>query len=206
MANPPVMALRQLRLAVLAALNAANLGANIDSPGDWSTPPEKLPAILLRVSQEQKEPVSKGQVQFTTVSGVELEARVEATTAVDAQDAIEDLGARIERALFTNHDLIAMVQQVAWVKSSIDIRSEGKKHIGGIKMLIGFEMYEAFDPFDAQDPPPLTEIGLHVDLAAPFDAAGTYVNPPFPNAVSPAPRTSGPDGRDEGFLDIQLPQ
>ena len=58
------------------------------------------------------------------------------------------------------------------------------------------------------DPVPsaFQEAQIHLDTTTPFDASGTYPNPPFPDAVQPAPRTSGPDGRAEGGLDIQLPQ
>lgn len=55
---------------------------------------------------------------------------------------------------------------------------------------------------------PITSVGIHADLGAPFDPNGTYTPstdaPPYTPA--PAPRTSGPDGRDEGALDITLPQ
>lgn len=73
-------------------------------------------------------------------------------------------------------------------------------------MHIEVEFYqgpEAFFPIVAV---PLDSIGLHVDTAQPFDPNGTYANPPFPASVHPAPRTSGPDGRDEGALNINLPQ
>lgn len=86
-------------------------------------------------------------------------------------------------------------------------------------MRIECEMFETFDPtampptastWPVQAPAtvPLDSIGIHLDLAAPFDPSGTYI----PNADAPAytpttaPRTIGPDGRDEAALDITLPQ
>ena len=206
MANPPILASRQLRLAAIAALQAASLDAQIESPGDWQTPSERLPMILLRMARERKESTSKGMPTFTTTSVMELSARLEATSEIAAQDAIEALGARIEQALLTNYSLISLVQQVAFIERSIEVTATGRHHVGEFKMAVGFEVFEAFDVLDVSPPEALTEIGVHVDLAAPFDANGTYANPPFPDAVSPAPRTSGPDGRDEGYLDIQFPQ
>ncbi len=206
MAGQTILARRQVRLAALAALNGANLGATIDSPGDWSTPPDRLPAILLRAPSDRKESVAKTQPEFTTTVALEIEARVGANTAEAAQDRLESLGAAIEQALFTNHDLIALLQQVASVDTRTEITAEGRAHIGMLKMVVDLELFEAFDPFAVAAPPALTSVGIHVDMANPFDANGTYANPPFPDAVSPAPRTSGPDGRDEGALDITLPQ
>ena len=58
-----------------------------------------------------------------------------------------------------------------------------------------FELYEPNAPIDLQT------ITLNVDLQNIFDATGTYSNPPFPAAVVPAPRTTGPDGRDEGYVE-----
>ena len=38
------------------------------------------------------------------------------------------------------------------------------------------------------------------------EESGTYTGSPFPGSVTAAPRTTGPDGRDEGALQIDLPQ
>ena len=67
-----------------------------------------------------------------------------------------------------------------------------------------------FDPFNdaplCLQPvlPDLAGLGIHVDLVSQFDAAGTYVGSLFPSSVAPAPRQSGPDGRDEGALNFNL--
>lgn len=210
MADLLMTARRQVRLAVLAALSGASLGATIQCPGDWETPPSKLPAILMRVSGDRKESIMRGPPEFTTTVTVEIEARVEAATAEAAQDALEALCYAIECAIFTNYALTSIIQQVASIDSVIDITADGRRQLGGAMMTFAFELVEVFDPV-LQSPVqpvavPLTEVQLHNDMLGTFDPAGTYANPPFPASVTPAPRTTGPDGRDEGALDINLPQ
>ena len=205
MANQTMLARRQIRLAALAALTGASFtGVTIESPGDWSTPPEALPAILLRATDDRKESITKGQPEFTTTVSIEIDARVGATDPSAAQDAIEAICYSIEMALMTNYALISIVNQVASVDTKMEISSDGKIHFGGARMTVNFEVPEMFDPFETTPPPALTSFGLHFDAGAPFDATGTYSNLLFPGL--PAPRTSGPDGRDEGALDITLPQ
>jgi hypothetical protein len=201
MADQTMLARRQLRLAALAALQSANLGATIECPGDWTTPCEILPAILFRSPREHKESIAKTLPEFTTSITFDLEARVEANTAEAAQDAIEALGYQIEQALLTNQALIVLIQQVASIDTEVDITAEGRRHIGGVKMSFVFEVCEFYEPSITNS---LEGISIHADLIAPFDATSTYESPAFPDAVPPAPRTSGPDGRDEGALDFDF--
>lgn len=205
-----MLARRRVRLAALAALTGDSfIGVTIDSPGDWNTPPEGVPAILLRAPDDRKESIGRGAPQFTTSCSVEIEARVGAVTEGEAQDAIEALCFSIEMALLTNDALIRIINQVASVDTRTEVSADGRIHYGGARMVFVFEMPEMFDSFgiDASSPgwpTPLTSFGLHFDAGAPFDATGTYPNPFL--AATPAPRTTGPDGRDEGALDIVLPQ
>jgi hypothetical protein len=48
-------------------------------------------------------------------------------------------------------------------------------------------------------------VNLHADLISQFDPLGVYGALLFPDAVQPAPRTAGPDGRDEGYVEINFP-
>jgi hypothetical protein len=216
----PMLARRQLRLAAVGALTPLQTSAQIatlDTPGDWATPPEKLPAVLLRTGRGRKDSINKGMAEFNTTIILEIEARVEAITAQAAQDAIEALAYAIENALYTDYNVIGMVQQVVSVDEEIEITSEGKRHLGGIKMAITFEMVEIFDP--TATPPALTtwpvvppatvsmtSMGIHFDMMGTFDANGTYTPPVDspPYTPVPAPRTTGPDGRDEAALNLTL--
>ncbi|MBO9647362.1 MAG: hypothetical protein J7605_02545 [Variovorax sp.] len=214
----PMSARRQLRLAIVAELAAKVAGITLVSPGDWPTPPEKLPAVLVNAPTEQKTSVNRGMPEFRTLISIVVQGQVTASTAEEVQDRIEDLAYRVEEAIFKGYWINSLIEQFASVQTDVECTADGKRQLAGFRMTIGCETFEAFEPTTAPPPPqgtwppadpalaPLESVGIHVDTTAPFDATGTYPSPPFPDAVLPAPRTSGPDGRDEGALDIQLPQ
>lgn len=206
MADSPMLARRLIRLAALDALKSDTdlAGVNIESPGDWTTPPSKLPAILMRSPSDRKESIAKTSPEFTTNVIIEIEARDDAKNPEEAQDNIEDLCFKIEQALLTNYGLIRLINQVASVDTKTEISADGKIHFGAAMMIFTFELPEMFEPVTQFQT--LDNVQLHADMQSPFDPSGTYTNPPFPSSVTPAPRTSGPDGRDEGALNIDLTQ
>lgn len=214
----PMLARRQFRQAVVAALQGIP-GLAVDSPGDWNTPPAKLPSALVRVSGDRKESQGPQLPTFTTSVSLDIVLRVQALSAAAAQDSLEALGYTVEQQLLTNYAVIGMLQQVASIETEVEITSEGREHIARASMRVVGELFESFDPTEAAPAPstwpvvpaatvPLDSIGLHADLTNVFDPSGTYAPsadaPPY--TPTPAPRTSGPDGRDEGALDITLPQ
>jgi hypothetical protein len=203
MAAGLILARRQIRLAAVEALKAARLGIEIQSPGNWSTPEDDLPMIMLRTPGDRKQAIAKQQPNFDTTVTLELEAKVKGSSADDAQDAIDELGAQIEQALFTDYTLNRLISLWASVETRTGVSSEGRDHIGALKILANVELFEEFY---AEAESPLEGVDIHVDTGSPFDPTGTYAGPPFPASVNPAPRTSGPDGRDEGGLSIDLPQ
>jgi hypothetical protein len=174
---------------------------------------------LLRVAAERKDSVVKQMPEFTTSVTLDIGLRVQGATAEVAQDALEALGYQVEQALFTHYGLVGMLQQIGGVDVDVEISSEGREHFGGAHVRVNCELFEAFDPTAVAPAlttwPPvvpatvaLQTAGIHLDMDAPFDASGTYT--PSPDAPlytpTPAPRTTGPDGRDEAALDITLPQ
>jgi hypothetical protein len=206
MADATMLARRQVRLAVVAALKGFPTLANvvIQSPGAVPTPPENLPAILVRCSREHKESINRGMPEFTSTVTIEVEARLSASNGVDAQDMIEALGYQVEQAILTNQPLIAIVQQVMAIDTDLEITTEARDVIAGYRASFHFELPEMFDPAVSIDFPPLGGMGLHLDLINVFDPLGTYPGSPFPASVVPAPRSYGPDGRDEGAADLPL--
>ncbi len=213
-----MLARRQFRLAVVSALQAIG-GLMVESPGDWNTPPAKLPAALVRVSGDRKESRGPQLPTFTTSVSLDIVLRVQAMTAEATQDSLEALGYTVEQQLLTNYAVIGMLQQMSSVETEVEITAEGREHIGRASMRVVGELFESFDPTAPAPAPstwpvvpaptvPLDSIGLHADLTNVFDPSGTYT--PSADAPSytptPAPRTSGPDGRDEGALDMTLPQ
>jgi hypothetical protein len=84
-----------------------------------------------------------------------------------------------------------------------DVSADGATHVGTMSIALGVEMFETFYPdVNAQ----LAEIDLTADLVNVADPNGTYPDSPFPDAVTPAPRTAGPDGRAEGFVKVNFSQ
>lgn len=213
----PMLARRLLRLAVVQVLTDRIDGITVLSPGNWPTPAEKLPAVLVKVSSERKQSKQRGMPEFDTTCTVTVEGRVSADTPEAAQDAIEDLGYRVEEAILKGFWINQVVQQFASIATDADVSSEGKTHLGGFRMTIECEVFEAFDPtVTAPDgttwplPEPIVPtidvqgLDLHADMTSPFDASGTYAPGEFQSVVTTAPRTTGPDGRDEAALQINL--
>ncbi len=207
----PMSARRQVRLAVMVALETIPGINTLESPGQWPTPEEKLPAILMRAPRSSKESKARAQPQFDTTVTVDIEARLKGKSQEDAQDQIEALEDAIENALLKSYWLVKIVQQVSSIESETEINVDGKPYLAGLKMSLSFECYEVFDPAaDAPTasawPPPapvivaLQEIGIHADLINVFDAYGTYSDAEFP--YLPAPRPYGPDGRDEAYVQL----
>jgi hypothetical protein len=202
-----ILARRQLRLSAKAVI-AALTGVTVESPGDWNIVPSKLPNIRVRVPSERKSSSTRSMPTFTTTASLQILATLQAGTADDAQDQIDALGQLIEAAFFSAQPLVRMCQQFTSVNTEVEVTAEGERHIARMLMTVDCEMFESFDPTEINpaDYPALQQLNVHVDMLAPFDPSGTYANPPFPDSVTPAPRTSGPDGRDEGRLQIDLPQ
>ena len=129
---------RMLRLAALGAVqrNQTAMGLlTLDSPGDWNTPPEKLPAVLLRSGDERKISLIKGQAEFLTSVSLELEGRIEATSETAAQDAIELLYYNLENILLGDENILNMIEQVASVDVRFEITAEGRRHLAGFKAI-----------------------------------------------------------------------
>ena len=220
-----MLARRQLRLAVIGALNAAKAANSfawtIYSPGDWPTDAASLASgaveFLVRCGDEAKAPVDPGALmgipKFNTDCTIEIEARLVGNDAPTAQDSIEALGYTVENLLLTDYSLGLAVQQFASVHTKTEVTAEGAPHIAGFFMQLGMQVYEEFDP-SAVAPPaatwplvpnpigPLKTIGISMDLGNVFDPRGTYQGAEFDEAT-PAPRRFGPDGRIEELLLIQ---
>ena len=201
-----ILARRQVRQAAQLVLDTLT-GVVVLSPGDWETPPKNFPEIKLRCGNDTKTATAKQAPTFTTQVTLEIIARVQAATDVDAQDALEALGQRIEAAVFGCVPLVRIIQQVSSVTTQTQISAEGEQHIGALLMTAQFEVFEAFDPIEL-DPSlavTLAQMNVHVDTIRPVDKISTYAIPPFPDSVTPAPRTVGPNGRDEGHIQITIP-
>ncbi|MFM0022189.1 hypothetical protein [Paraburkholderia azotifigens] len=173
-------------------------GVKLQSPGDWNVVAAKLPSIKVRYGGEEKQSLgNSGQTSFRTTSIFEIRVDVSAISGPAALLALEGLQADIEAAIFKSVPLRNLAQDFPFVRIQTDVSAEGETHIGGMLISLGVQMYETFYPdVTAQ----LAEIDLTADMVNVYDPTGTYADPPFPDAVNPAPRTEGPDGRAEGFV------
>ncbi|PMQ04163.1 hypothetical protein DyAD56_15860 [Dyella sp. AD56] len=204
----------ELRDLTVAALKASNIaGGNVYSVRSWPTTAMSYPVIYVKTPIEDRESLGpNGAPQYKVTSTIRIIARVQvppqandAGTAV-AEAALESLKAQIEVAVINNPSIMVLLQQFPFTRSEMGINSEGSQAFGELALDIGMEFYQGPEDFYPIVGTPIEELTLDADLTNVTDPSGTYPNPPFPASVTPAPRTSGPDGRAEGGLDIQLPQ
>lgn len=204
----------QLLQIMTAALKAANTlaGTNIYAPGDWPTDPQQGPAIQVgRQISENKISTVRGQPAFTTTAMITVDGRLAKTTGEDALTAIEILGDQIMQAILTSESLNRLLQQFSGVETAQEIDSSTGFHIAQITVRFALEFFESQEEFYMPVNPVAVEgIDVAVDSKNIFDPSGTYSGTPvtdnFPDAVVPAPRTEGPDGRTEGYIKVDLPQ
>lgn len=193
-----------LRGLVVTALRNANTlaGDRVFAPRDWAVTGKDMPALLVDDQREESE--SRGPIgfpSFITTAVIVVDGRVERETETTVKADLATLRGQIKAAVLTSYDIVRQVEQIAAVRSEVRVSAETKKHVGELRLEFAFRYPEDFEPTVTDT---LDAVDLHADLAAPFDPAGTYPSPPFPDAVRPAPRASGPDGRDEGRVRIDL--
>ncbi|VVE06673.1 hypothetical protein [Pandoraea sputorum] len=199
MSDPTARA--EFRAALLSVL-ALIPDVRLFSPGDWTVPATKLPAMKVRQGKDKKESNGvNGQTAFTTVSIFEILVEVSAVSGPAALVAIETFAAQIEEAIFKSTVLRKLAQDFPFMETETHVSADGETHIGGMHIVLGVQFFETFTP-DVTNT--LEGIDLTADLINVADPNGTYPDPPFPGAVTPAPRTQGPDGRAEGGVSVQF--
>lgn len=195
-----------LRQKVIAAIKVAGTlaGNRVYSPEDWPLTAAKIPAIMVSAGRDSK--TSRGPFgppSFDTISTILVDYTVMGNGQALALAASQTIAAQIQLAVLANSDLIASVTQFPAVDSTAPtVTAEGREHFGSGQVSFQMSYIEDFIPDDASVP--LTEMDVHIDLERPFDASGTYAGSLFPDSVTSAPRSSGPDGRDEAALQINL--
>lgn len=200
-------------LAAAALSGATDAGTNVFAARDWPTWNGSYPVLYLQTPIEDKESISRnGAPQFTVTATLRISARVQKPTtttgtgAAAAVVALETLQRQMEVALINNPALMSQLQQFPFVRTEMKVDDDGDQNLAELVMDVGLEFYQGPEDFYPVATVPLEQITVDADLTNVFDATGTYANPPFPQSVEPAPRTSGPDGRTEGGIDTSLPQ
>ncbi|KAF1027075.1 MAG: hypothetical protein GAK29_00881 [Acinetobacter bereziniae] len=221
----PMLYRRQMRIAVVSALQKADLWCgddpvSIDSPGNWNiqqTPDDGIfPCIFVRTSTEGKASIMKAGIpEFDTAISIDVMCVLTSTTAEKAQDDMEQLWYQVENILLTDYSIVGSLQNVQSVDSKLEIVSSGNEHIAAMSAAFVYEGFEVYDsqaseppvrPFPQKTPKTTTldNVDIHLDLVNVVDKTGEYPNSRFPESVVKAPRTHGPDGRDEAHIDINL--
>ena len=198
----------QLRaLAVTALVGNTLAGQNVFSAKTWPTWSGQYPVLYLHTPKERKESLGPNAPQFTVTTTLRISARVRKQPTADgvgAERATEDLEQmylQIQKALINNPALMRSLQQFPFIDMEMDLDGmSSDSDVGEMVVDVGMEFYqgpEDFYPIELDD---LEQVAMTVDAVNVVDKTGTYPDPPFPNAVTPAPRTEGPDGRAEGGM------
>lgn len=190
--------LRELTLRAILAANT--LAQEHVFVRDWPTNAELNPiAVLINLEKDHKISNAKTVPNFTSTPAIILDIRVQEKSLQDAKIKMEQLLTQIEQAVFTNYALNEVIQQFAYVISESSYNSDSEYHIGSSTMTIGMEIFELFQ-INPETLDNIKQVNVNVDLINRFDSTGTYINAEFPESVTPAPRTQGPDGRPEGQI------
>lgn len=202
----------QLRDIMVQALKGVtDVGDNVFPALDWATWSGSYPVAYFDPYKDGKESLGRqsGQ-QFTVTATFPLLVRIERPAkannqgTADTQLALEEIQRQIERTLVNYPPLQQLIQHMPFLNVEMEVSGEGAKNLGELRIDIGLEYYQGPEDFYPVPTVPLDGLTVDVDLRNVFDPTGTYIDPPFPGSVTPAPRTEGPDGRPEGGLDINL--
>ena len=219
--------LRQIAAEALKGKTAA--GDNVFAARNWPTWNDSYPIIWLHSPEEDKESLGRnGGPQFNVTATIRITARLQLkalprNAAAGAMIlALEDMQRRIEMALINFPPLMTRLQQFPFIRSRMDEDGEGEQNLGELVMDVGMEFYQGPEDFYPLEEPtpvppfdpvveaakvspivPLEMVEITDDLVNVFDASGTYLDAPFPDSVTPAPRIEGPDGRPEGGLSFE---
>lgn len=154
-----------LRTRVVAALKAANTGAGqrVYSPRDWPLIDGILPAILVSTPSEDMTPRNDPtqSLDYTTVSTVRIEARVEAPAqagtgnagAAAALAALEALQPEIIAAVVNNNaidldpDGSRRIEGVAFIRARNGTSAEGERHYGSLVVDLGYQYLTGIESF-----------------------------------------------------------
>ncbi|SRR5579859_533403 len=188
-------------------------GQNVFVPGDWPTWAGEFPLLFCQAIREQKVQQGRSGLNFEVTTTIRVTGRVAAPAqAADLGASVAEgeawsLAQQVEVAIINAPALMPLLSQFPFVDTQIKVSAEGREHFAEFVMDIGMLFYQGWEAFCQPPTETLTEVTVTTDLTNVFDPAGTYPDGLFPQAVTPAPRTSGPDGRAEGNgLDIILPQ
>ena len=203
----------ELRLLAVEGLMGKTLaGTRVYSARTMATWKGEYPMLYLHSPVEDMESLGRnGGPQFTVTSTLAISARVQENNLPRNGGAalvlldLEMIQQQIKMALINYPPLMSRLQQYPFIRSEMHESGEGESDLGELVMQIGMEFYQGPEDFYPFTPDTLEQVNITADLLNVFDGNGIYPDAPFPDAVSPAPRNSGPDGRAEGELTFVFP-
>jgi hypothetical protein len=200
-------------IAVAGLMGKTDAAANVFSILDWPTWGGSYPVIFLQTPIEDKEGLGpNGAPQFNVTATLRITVRVQTPAQANGAGAfaalveLENLQRQIEVALINYTPLMVLLEEVPFIRVEKKVDGEGNQNLAEMLFDMGLKFYQGPEDFYVIPSDALELVTVDADLANVYDANGTYPTPPFPSAVLPAPRTSGPDGRAEAGADITLPQ
>jgi hypothetical protein len=203
----------ELRLLAVEGLMGKTLaGTRVYSARTMATWKGEYPMLYLHSPVEDMESLGRnGGPQFTVTTTLAISARVQEKNLPRNGGAarvlldLETIQHQIKMALINYPPLMSLLQQYPFIRSEMHESGEGELDLGELVMQIGMEFYQGPEDFYPFAPDTLEQVNITADLLNVFDGNGTYPDAPFPDAVQPAPRNSGPDGRAEGELTFVFP-
>lgn len=142
-------------LAVEALKRAGTIaGENIFVGRSLPIGEQHLPALYLQIYEDRGESPGPSQVQFERTSTLGIRGYVAAGTPTAVEALLDKFAEQIELALMKDVPLQAAICQVSDFSTATDVTSEGNRHLGEFKMILGFQYIETY-PADGM---PLTEI------------------------------------------------
>lgn len=197
------------QLTVEALTSKTDAAARVFYARTWPTWDGLYPMLYLHAPSEDMESLGRnGAPQFTVTATLRISARVTVKNlpnnagAAQAQMALEQLQGQIKRAVINYPALMRQLQQFAFIRSEFRDDGAGAAEVAELVVDVGMEFYQGPEDFYPTELDDLQQVVVTDDLVNVVDRIGTYPDPPFPDAVEPAPRTFGPDGRAEGGLSI----
>ncbi|MBN3866450.1 hypothetical protein [Gluconobacter kondonii] len=142
-------------LAVAALKSARTMaGENIFVGRSLPIGESNLPALYLQIYEDRGESPGPAQVQFDRIATLGMRGFVAASTPAAVEALLDRFAEEIERALMTDVPLQAALCETAEFSTATEVTSEGNRHLGEFKMILGFKYIETYPP----DGAPLTEI------------------------------------------------
>jgi hypothetical protein len=182
------------------------LAARIMVDRQWPVMTDAPPVLLIESGAERKTlAVSGGSPEYAVLGTIAVTIRVQARSQTAALELLDALEFAVGNALLCQPDSLVDLPGFAdtpTINRTAAMSNDGDRIDAQVTLAFDCAWTEYYPPATPDD---LRRLHIVLDAIDPFDPTGAY--PPieqFPAPAAPT-RTSGPDGRAEVGLDIDLP-